>query len=155
MLLLLTEDRKSHPWLFGSVTEMTAIYMTLVVLLLQVIFSSMLIHGVRMDIPCLMAPQMVMKLLGIMFSSLALIVLVVVFVIYSMWRTLLFCLPSGLYIFLETYFLQVLRVHYIDIKRSAEDFQKLLEETPGSGEVGIPFQPKTIYQQNYLPEVKI
>lgn len=126
-----------------AVIGMITVYMVLAVL--HAIFSSMLIHGIRRDKTCLMVPHMVMKLIGIIFAIIASAALLVIIMVDGTYVVLFAIILYGLIIFLETYFLLVLRAHYLDIKRSEGSLHKVLPEAPSFDEGGSPFQSKTFY----------
>lgn len=83
----------------------------LVMEILHVIFSFLLIHGVRKNIPRLMVPYMVLMLIAIILLTLTTAFLVVVLMFFSVRASLIAALIAVV-IFIMTYFNLVVRALY-------------------------------------------
>ncbi|XP_069163546.1 lysosomal-associated transmembrane protein 4A-like [Procambarus clarkii] len=125
-----------------AVATMVAVHM--VVATLNVIFSSMLIHGILKEKPCLMIPHMTMRLLSIIFSIIVSAILIGILIYINEWRAVaVFTIICSLWIFILTYFLLVIRAHYLDMKRSVSDIHQLLVEVSDKNDT--PIKAKIFY----------
>ncbi|XP_063611383.1 uncharacterized protein LOC134785059 [Penaeus indicus] len=100
-------DSAKHIVMLGGATLM-------LIYVIQVIISSLLIHGVSKNDPCLMVPYMILRLiyviLAIIGGAAVCIALIVVGDFSAM--SIVAAIAFG-YIYLETYFLLVVRAHYL------------------------------------------
>ncbi|XP_037797214.1 uncharacterized protein LOC119592462 [Penaeus monodon] len=120
-------DSAKHIVMLGGATLM-------LLYVIQVIISSLLIHGVSKNDPCLMVPYMILRLIYVILAitggAALCIALIVVGDISSM--AIVAAIAFG-YIFLETYFLLVVRAHYLQMrKESGYDHVELEEECPAT-----------------------
>lgn len=103
-------DSVKHIVMLGGATLM-------LLYVIQVIISSLLIHGVSKNDPCLMVPYMILRLIYIILTitggAALCIALIVVGDLTSM--SIVAAVAFG-YIFLETYFLLVIRAHYLQVR---------------------------------------
>ncbi|XP_064106406.1 uncharacterized protein LOC135215517 [Macrobrachium nipponense] len=110
-------------------TGLTIVSLHVIINIAEAVFSSMLIHGIRKNKTRLMVPLMVLCvsqiILLIMISMLPLAVLAYI----HSWEV--FLVAAGLFgsiIFVETYFVLVLRAYWLEVKRNKAQVHLRLEE---------------------------
>lgn len=111
----------------GIVVGLVCCYIGTVI---ELVFSSMLIHGVRKELPCLMVPKMVMMLIGLILSILSGVVGTVQLAIMNVELMFIHVAIHGSLIFLGTYYLLVMRTHYLELKRGTASIHTALIEEP-------------------------
>ncbi|XP_042878660.1 uncharacterized protein LOC122257439 [Penaeus japonicus] len=102
--------------------------------IIQVIISSLLIHGVSKNDPCLMIPYMVLRLLYVIFAIMIGAGTCIALIVFGELKAMaVIAVVASLYIFLETYFLLVIRAHYLQMRKdSGYDHVELEEECPAT-----------------------
>ncbi|KAK4302806.1 hypothetical protein Pmani_025135 [Petrolisthes manimaculis] len=106
-------------------------------------FASMLIHGVRTDNACLMVPQMIMMLLGlIMMTLISLVQVVLAFKVVGPLAGIFCMVIDTLSIFFSTFLLLVLRSHRRDLLRGCGSMHVRLTEEAELPAENIEFSPK-------------
>ncbi|XP_042875629.1 lysosomal-associated transmembrane protein 5-like [Penaeus japonicus] len=95
----------------------------------QVVFSIFLIHGILKNKTRYMVPYMIMVLVGIIIMMLVALVMIGFFIYIGVFvGVLIFAFIFGLIIFLETYFLLVIRALYLQLKRQKGQHHMVLSE---------------------------
>ncbi|KAK3877002.1 hypothetical protein Pcinc_018255 [Petrolisthes cinctipes] len=105
---------------------------SLIIASLQITFSSLLIHGILKQKTRFMIPMMVMYLIQIILILILSLIIVGVFMYLNIWIVVIIfvALFSGI-IFLETYFLLIIRAHYFDMKRTKGQIHMSLNDQGG------------------------
>lgn len=104
----------------------------------QVVFCSMLIYGILNKKTCMQVPFMIMYLIYIIMAMLLVLIVMGLLAFNRIWLGMfVFILIGGLYIFLETYFLLVIRANYLEIRRGKAQARMRWEEE--SKEAPIPY----------------
>ncbi|XP_042888077.1 uncharacterized protein LOC122263621 [Penaeus japonicus] len=96
---------------------------------IQVAFSILLIHGVVKNKTRFLVPYMIMMLIGISILLLSALTVMGALAYSGMWRgVFIAAVIGGSIIFLETYFLLVIRALYLQLKRSKGQAHTILSE---------------------------
>ncbi|XP_063609482.1 uncharacterized protein LOC134783521 [Penaeus indicus] len=104
--------------------------------LIQVTFSILLIHGVLKNKTRFLVPYMIMILVGICILILTALAMMGVMMYEGLWRgVFIIAIIFGAVIFLETYFLLVIRALYLQLKRSKGQAHVILTEDTNSEKV--------------------
>lgn len=102
---------------------------TVVISVVVLFFSSMFIHGIRKEIPCLMVPFIVIELIHTILLVICGVVVIGVLIYVEAWGLFFFMgILLGIAAFLKTYFVLVMRAHYIEVKQSLGQCHRKLEE---------------------------
>ncbi|XP_047494909.1 uncharacterized protein LOC125043015 [Penaeus chinensis] len=105
---------------------------------IQVTFSILLIHGVLKNKTRFLVPYMIMILVGICILMLTALAVMGIFIYESMYRAVfVVAVLFGVVIFLETYFLLVVRALYLQLKRSKGQAHVILEEDTSSEKMKV------------------
>lgn len=100
---------------------------------IQVTFSILLIHGVLKNKTRFLVPYMIMMLVGISILILMALILMGILIYEGFWRgVFIAAIIFGAIIFLETYFLLVVRALYLQLKRSKGQAHVILTEDSSS-----------------------
>ncbi|XP_045610138.2 uncharacterized protein [Procambarus clarkii] len=92
---------------------------SIVLCVIQALNSSLLIYGIYKNKTRLLIPFMITVLILIVCIILIALALIILFSIQQQWQAMLvIAIFFGVYIFLETYFLLVIRAYYLEVKRS-------------------------------------
>lgn len=100
---------------------------------IQVTFSILLIHGVLKNKTRFLVPYMIMVLVGICILMLTALAMMGILIYEGIWRgVFIVAIIFGVIIFLETYFLLVVRALYLQLKRSKGQAHVILTEDSSS-----------------------
>lgn len=106
-----------------------AVVASVVINVIQVVFSSMFIHGLRKEITCLLAPYIVVELISIIVLVISGVVFLGVLGYQNAWGLFFFIgILIGIIAFLKTYFVLVMRAHYREMQQSLGQVHRRLEE---------------------------
>lgn len=91
---------------------------SLVLAIMHITFSSLLIHGIVQKKTRFLVPMMIMYLIQILILLLLAAIVIGSLMYLQVWgAVVILILACGFGIFMETYFLLVIRAHYFDMKR--------------------------------------
>ncbi|XP_047478117.1 uncharacterized protein LOC125031434 [Penaeus chinensis] len=99
----------------------------LVMEILHIIFSFLLMHGIRKNNPRLMVPYLVMMLIAIVLLTLFSAIMVVLLLFLSVTIALVVAIVFGGIIFIMTYFNLVVRAYYKEINEPLKNNFKTLK----------------------------
>ncbi|XP_037789490.1 uncharacterized protein LOC119584968 [Penaeus monodon] len=101
----------------------------LVLDIIQVIISILLVHGILKNKTRFMIPYMIMVLIGIIIMLLVALLAIGLMAYSGLWAgVFIFALIFGVFIFLETYCLLVVRALYLQLKRQKGHQHMILTE---------------------------
>ncbi|KAG0724328.1 hypothetical protein GWK47_040838 [Chionoecetes opilio] len=136
---------------------------SMVISIFHIIFASLLLHGILKKKTLFFVPLMIAYVIQISLVILISVIMLILLMYFQVaFGVILFVAAMlGMYIFLETYFLLVIRAHYFEIKRAKGHIHTALKDRdvevpPHAGPAPVGFQSlPPPYPSNEVPPYPI